>query len=64
MMKYSLAICAAATVIFTAGAALATQMPGHAGRSYVGDAVSGSSHADVEKHNACPYAVTVEYLTG
>ncbi|MHB8122681.1 MAG: nitrous oxide reductase accessory protein NosL [Desulfuromonadaceae bacterium] len=55
MIKYSLAFCVVAAMILAAGTALAAQMPGHAGRSYVGDAVSGSSHADVEKHNACPH---------
>ncbi len=55
MIKHSLTYCIVAAFILAAGTALAAQMPEHANHNYVRDAASGSSHADVEKHNACPH---------
>jgi len=55
MIKHSSIFGVVAALILAVGTAMAAQMPEHTGHSYVGDAVSGSSHSDVEKQNACPH---------
>lgn len=55
MKKHFLPFCAVAALILSGGTVVADQIPAHTGHEHTAEAAAGSSHADVEKHRACPH---------